>query len=237
MKIILSQDVPNLGEEGDVCVVKNGYARNYLLPTGAAVLYNKTNLAIVASRAKAIDKRKEEKRNNSATLKEKLDKMTLTLVVSAGESGKLFGSVTSMMIQQELAKQGIEVEKKRIEIATRSIKTVGEYSVRIHLYEKEFSLVKLVIESEAEVKRQQIEAQRADDKIKAEKAEAAKKLAAVAKAKAKAEAKEEEAKEAEAEVETKVEAEEVVAEEVVAEEAVAEEAVAEEEVKKTEDQE
>ena len=188
MKIILSQDVPNLGEEGDVCVVKDGYARNYLLPTGAAVLYNKTNLAIVASRAKAIEKRKEDKRRNSATLKEKLDKMTLTLVVSAGESGKLFGSVTSMMIQQELAKQGIEVEKKRIEIATRSIKTVGEYSVRIHLYEKEFSVVKLVIESEAELKRQQIEAKRAADKIKAEEEAEAKKLAAAERAKAKAEA-------------------------------------------------
>ena len=73
MKIILNQDVPNLGEEGDVCVVKDGYARNYLLPTGAAVLYNNENLSIFKSRAAAIEKRKVAKREASASLKEKLD--------------------------------------------------------------------------------------------------------------------------------------------------------------------
>ena len=70
MKIILNQDVPNLGEEGDVCVVKDGYARNYLLPTGAAVLYNNENLSIFKSRAAGIEKRKVAKREASASLKE-----------------------------------------------------------------------------------------------------------------------------------------------------------------------
>ena len=92
MKIILNQDVVNLGEEGDVCVVKDGYARNYLLPTGAAVIYNKANAALFASRAEAIEKRKVAKRAEAASLKEKLDAITLEIVVPAGESGKLFGS-------------------------------------------------------------------------------------------------------------------------------------------------
>ena len=145
MKIILTQDVVNLGEEGDVRVVKNGYARNYLLPTGAAVIYNKTNAAIFASRAAAIEKRKEAKRAEAASLKEKLDALTLTLKVTAGESGKLFGSVTSQMVQDELKKAGFEIERKKIEVATHSIKMTGTYSVLIHLYENESSHVKLIV--------------------------------------------------------------------------------------------
>lgn len=158
MKIILNQDVPNLGEEGDVCEVKNGYARNYLLPSGTAVHYNKSNVAIFASRAAAIEKRKIEKRAAAATLKEKLDSLTLTIVVSAGESGKLFGSVTSSMVQEALAKAGVELERKKIEVATHAIKMTGIYHVRVHLYENEASLVKLVVESEADVKKRNAEA-------------------------------------------------------------------------------
>ena len=172
MKIILNQDVVNLGEEGDVVVVKNGYARNYLLPNNMAVMFNKTNQAIFASRTAAIEKRKEEKRAASASMKEKLDNVEITMVVSAGESGKLFGSVTSAMVQEALAKQGIEVERKKIEVATHSIKMVGTYSVRVRLYEDESAEVKLVVESENALKRRQAEEAKA--KAEADKAEAVK---------------------------------------------------------------
>ena len=185
MKIILNQDVVNLGEEGDVVVVKDGYARNYLLPTGMAVMFNKTNQAILASRAAAIDKRKIEKRSASASLKEKLNKVVLTMVVTAGESGKLFGSVTSSMVQEALAKQGIEVDRKKIEVPTHAIKMVGTYSIRVRLYEDESVELKLVVESEATVKARQV----AEAKAAAEAAKAAAKAEAeAAKAAAKAEA-------------------------------------------------
>ncbi len=180
MKIILNQDVINLGEEGDVVVVKDGYARNYLLPQGIAVVYNRTNMAIVNSRAKAIEVRKIEKRKASASLKEKLDELTLTLVVSAGDTGKLFGSVTSSMIQEALAKEGIEVEKKKIEVASHMIKMVGNYSVRIHLYEKDFATIKIVVESEAQIKQRQAEEKKVAEKAAKEAADAAKKEAAQA---------------------------------------------------------
>ncbi len=180
MKIILNQDVINLGEEGDVVVVKDGYARNYLLPQGIAVVYNRTNMAIVNSRAKAIEVRKSEKRKASASLKEKLDELTLTLVVSAGDTGKLFGSVTSSMIQEALAKEGIEVEKKKIEVASHMIKMVGNYSVRIHLYEKDFATIKIVVESEAQIKQRQAEEKKLAEKAAKEAADAAKKEAAKA---------------------------------------------------------
>ena len=174
MKIILNQDVVNLGEEGDVVNVKDGYARNYLLPNNIAVRFNRTNEAIFASRTAIIEKRKVEKRNASASLKEKLEKVVLTMVVSAGESGKLFGSVTSSMVQEALAKQGIEVERKKIEVSTHTIKMVGTYSIRVRLYEDESAEVKLIVESEA--------------LVKARKAEEAKAAAEAAKAAAKAEA-------------------------------------------------
>ena len=172
MKIILNQDVVNLGEEGDVCVVKDGYARNYLLPTGAAVIYNKSNAAIFASRAAAIEKRKVEKRAEAASLKEKLDAVTLEIVVPAGESGKLFGSVTSIMVQEALSKLGFEIERKKIEVQTHAIKMTGSYTITVHLYENESSQIKLNVVSEAELKeraRKEAEAAKAaEEAIKAE---------------------------------------------------------------------
>ena len=188
MKIILNQDVPNLGEEGDVCVVKDGYARNYLLPTGAAVLYNKENLSIFKSRAAAIEKRKVAKREASASLKEKLDAVTLKLVVSASDSGRLFGSVTSLMIQEELAKLGFSIERKRIEVASHTIKQVGMYSARIHLYENESSVIKLDVVSEAEEKAAQRAAEKAAKEAAEAEAKAAREAEAAAKAAAEAEA-------------------------------------------------
>ncbi|HCG64296.1 MAG TPA: 50S ribosomal protein L9 [Sphaerochaeta sp.] len=208
MKIILNQDVHNLGEEGDVVVVKDGYARNFLLPKGYAVLFNKANQSLFASRTAAIEKRKEEKRKAAASVKEQLDSMNLTLVVSAGESGKLFGSVTNAMVQEALAKNGIEVERKRIEVATHAIKMVGSYSVKVRLYEGESAQVKIEVISESIVKKEE-----------AEKAAAAKAAAKAAAAEAKKQA---------------VEAEEEIVEE-VEEEAYGAEGVDEEETEDDEE--
>ncbi len=184
MKIILNQDVIHLGEEGDVVEVKDGYARNYLLPTKTAVIYSKANAALFKSKAAAIEKRKAEKRAASASIKERLDGVVLTITVPAGESGKLFGSVTSQMVQAELQKLGFEIERKKIEVATHAIKMTGTYSVVVHLYENDMSHVKLIVQSEAE-------------RILAEKKAAEEKAAAEAEAKAQAEAEAAAAAEAE----------------------------------------
>ncbi len=176
MKIILNQDVANLGEEGDVVIVKDGYARNYLLPTKAAVMYNKTNMSLFAARERAITKRKNEKRTLASDLKAKLDETTITLVLSAGESGKLFGSVTSAMVQEELSKLGFEVERKRIEVSSHTIKMVGTYTVRVRLYEEESAEVTVVVESETQVKAREV----ALAKAAAEEAKAAAKAASEA---------------------------------------------------------
>lgn len=166
MKIILNYDVIHVGEEGDVVTVKDGYARNYLLPTGAAVIYNKANAAIFKAKSEQIEKRKIEKRQASASLKERLDQVTLTIVVPAGDSGKLFGSVTSQMVQEALQKEGFEIEKKKLDVPTHSIKMTGTYSIVAHLYENDKSTITLNVISEAEVKAQQKKA--AEEARKAE---------------------------------------------------------------------
>ena len=166
MKLILNQDVHNLGEEGDVVVVKRGYGRNYLLPQGLAVPFNRQNQALFASRAEIIEKRKEEKRQAAASLKDRIDEMTITILVSAGESGRLFGSVTNTMVQEALAKEGIEVEKKRIEVPSHAIKMVGEYKINVRLYEGENAVLSIDVTSEAILKKREA------DKLAAEEAAA-----------------------------------------------------------------
>lgn len=171
MKIILNQDVIHVGEEGDIVTVKDGYARNYLLPTGAAVMYNKANAAIFKQKADQIEKRKIQKREASASLKERLDKVSLTITVPAGESGKLFGSVTALMVQEALLKEGFEIEKKKLDVPTHAIKMTGTYSIVAHLYENDKSVISLTVKSEAEVKAEQKkaaeEAKKAEEEAKA----------------------------------------------------------------------
>lgn len=134
MKVILSSDIPNLGEEGDICTVAPGYARNYLLPKGLVMEHNPRNLAVIESRRAEIDARREEKRNAAAGVKGRLEGDPLVIPVTAGTNGRLFGSVTSATIQEHLAKQGIEIERKQLEIPGNSIKATGTVRVRVRLY-------------------------------------------------------------------------------------------------------
>ena len=154
MKIILNEDVYNLGEEGDVCTVADGYARNFLLPKKLAVPYNNTNIAYFKSRSAAIAKKKEDKRKAALSLKDKIEELNVEIRVSAGDSGKLFGAVTAATIVEALAKEGIHVEKKKVDVPSHNIKMVGIYTVQIRLYENESAVLKInvVNEREAELK-------------------------------------------------------------------------------------
>ncbi|HDQ13526.1 MAG TPA: 50S ribosomal protein L9 [Sediminispirochaeta sp.] len=146
MKVILNEDVSNLGEEGDVREVARGYARNYLFPKNMALPYTKENIAAIENRRAAIEKRKEEKRQNALSLKEKLDGKEVVIKMNVGASGKLFGSVTSAMLVDELQKEGIEVEKKKIDVAAHTIKMLGTYPIRIKLYGGNEAEIKLKVE-------------------------------------------------------------------------------------------
>ncbi len=150
MKVILNVDVKSLGEEGDVKNVANGYARNFLLPRNLAVPYNEATVAIFEARKAEIEARKEQKRKDSASLKEKLEALNLELVMPAAANGKLFGAVTSNVIMEALAKQGFEIERKRIEISGSAIKQVGNYHVTVKLYEAQVAEVKVAVKSQIE---------------------------------------------------------------------------------------
>ena len=135
MKVILNQDVKHLGEEGDVKVVANGYARNFLLPRNLALPYNEMTVAYFEGRKAEIEARKAEKRKDAASLKEKLEAYTVSLVMPAGPNGKMYGAVTNQSVADELQKNGFDIERKRIEIPGNAIKSVGKYHATVRLYE------------------------------------------------------------------------------------------------------
>ncbi len=150
MKVILNQDVYNLGEEGDVCEVARGYARNYLIPEGFAVLHNKQNAAVFESRKAAIEKRKEEKRQASLSLKEKIEETEVVLKVPSGDSGKLFGSVTNANVAEALKSLGLTIERKKIELPEHNLKMLGTYTAKIKLYGNEAADLKIIVKSDSE---------------------------------------------------------------------------------------
>jgi large subunit ribosomal protein L9 len=136
MKVILNKDLPNLGEEGDVCDVNPGYARNYLLPRNLVLQYNNKNLSLLEGRRETIEQRKEEKKKQAMSVKDRLEAEPLTITMPAGENGRLFGSVTSATVAEALEKQGIDVERKQIDIPAKTIKSVGTTKIRVRLYDQ-----------------------------------------------------------------------------------------------------
>jgi large subunit ribosomal protein L9 len=148
MKVILNKDLAPLGEEGDIKDVARGYARNFLFPRNIAMPYTDRTVAILESRREAIEARKEEKRKDALGIKEKLEELDLVVVMPAGANGRLYGAVTSQTVAEELAKQGFEVERKRIELPGNSFKSVGKYKVVIKLYESAAAELAVTVEGQ-----------------------------------------------------------------------------------------
>lgn len=148
MKVILNVDVKHLGEEGDVKNVATGYARNYLLPRDLVVVYNETTAAMFEARKAEIEARKEVKRANAKSLKEKLEAAEVVLEMPAGSNGKLYGAVTATVIAEALAKLGFEIERKRIDIPGLAIKSVGNYHATVKLYEAATAEVKVTVKAQ-----------------------------------------------------------------------------------------
>ena len=167
MKVILNTDIKTLGEEGDIKNVADGYFRNFLRPRRLAVPYNAATVAFFESRKAEIEARKEQKRRDSASLKEKLEALHLEITMPASRNGKLFGAVSAQVISDLLAKNGFEIERKRIEIPGVSIKSVGNYHFSVKLYEAQTA--QMLVSVKGEVSAEAKDA--ADDKAKKAKAE------------------------------------------------------------------
>ena len=145
MKVILNKDLSPLGEEGDVKDVAKGYARNYLFPRCIALPYNEKTIKLFESRREEIEKRKIQKRGDAAGLKEKLESLSIEITMPAGPNGKLYGAVTNQTIVDELAKQGYQIERKKIELPGNSVKNVGKYKATVKLYENAAASVSINI--------------------------------------------------------------------------------------------
>jgi large subunit ribosomal protein L9 len=150
MKVILNKDLSTLGEEGDVKDVARGYARNFLFPRGIALPYTDSTVKLFESRKEEIEARKAEKRKDASGLKEKLEALELVITMPAGANGKLYGAVTSQTIMDEFAKQGYQIERKRIELAATSFKSVGKYKVTVKLYESAAAEITVTVQGHVE---------------------------------------------------------------------------------------
>ena len=173
MKVILNVDVKSLGEEGDVKNVANGYARNFLLPRNLAVPYNEATVAIFEARKAEIEARKELKRKDSASLKEKLEAAELEITMPAGANGKLYGAVTTHVVADALKKNGFDIERKRIDLPGLAIKSVGTYKAIIKLYEAQTAEIHVVVKAQVEEKKEEKPAKkernfRRNEEVKAE---------------------------------------------------------------------
>ena len=134
MNIILLEDIDKVGEKFQVAAVKNGYARNYLIPQKMAIIANRTNLAKLSDYKNREAKKEEKARAIAQGIADKLSGQVLKIGAKAGTSGKIFGSVTTVQIAQALKEQlELDIERRKIEIEG-DVKELGMYTAVIHLH-------------------------------------------------------------------------------------------------------
>jgi len=141
MKVILRKNFDQLGNVGDVVSVKDGYARNYLIPRGIAYQATSGNIRSLDEEKKQIVKREAKELDSAQNLANELEKVSITIPVKVGEEEKIFGSVTNQMIADALHEKGFDVDKRKIEI-TEPIKSLGIYSVSVKLHPSVSAAVK-----------------------------------------------------------------------------------------------
>ena len=134
MQIILLDKVVNLGALGDVVKVKDGYARNFLIPSGRARRATQTAIAEFEARRAELEKAAAAKLAEAQALGEKLAATTVKLSQKAGVDGRLFGSVTNHDVSEELNKQGFAVNKSQVRMPNGPLKNAGDYTVLVHLH-------------------------------------------------------------------------------------------------------
>lgn len=143
MKIILVEDIKKLGKKGDVLDVKDGQARNYLIPNNLAIEANKKNLNALNSKNESIERIDLQNKQAAIDISNKLQKEQLIFKVKEND-GKLFGSITTLSIYEELVKLGYKVNKRNIDLK-KPINTLGDFKVRIKLYNEVFCNISIEV--------------------------------------------------------------------------------------------
>lgn len=146
MKVVLLKDLKGKGKKGDIIEASDGYAKNFLIPQGIAKAGTSSNLNEATQAKKAQEYHTEQARQQAIVTKGELEKTQLKLAVKCGNSGKVFGSVTNKEIAEALAKHNLDIDKKKIEVAT--IKTTGMFDVKIKLFPGVTANIKVEIVAE-----------------------------------------------------------------------------------------
>jgi len=147
MQIILREDIQNLGRPGDVVKVRDGYARNFLLPRNLAIEANPKSIRAFEHQKRLALLRREAKKTEALKIKDRLEALRINLTARAGEEGKLFGSVTNIDIERALREQNIEVERRKIMLA-EPIKQLGEYQVPVKIDPEVEAVLKITVAAE-----------------------------------------------------------------------------------------
>lgn len=144
MKVILLEDVKNVGKKGEILNAKDGYARNFLFPKNLAIEATPVNLKNLEAAQKQKEKKEKEAYEEAKKLEEELTKLTVVIKTKTGENGKLFGAVTSKEIAENIEKEhGLTIDKRKYEMDP--IKSVGEYFVKIKLHPQVNAQVRVVV--------------------------------------------------------------------------------------------
>ena len=135
MEVILKQDIQGLGYKYDTVKVKPGYGRNYLIPKGLAMVASKSNKRMIEENLKQMAHKAEKARNDALELSEKMKEVVLEIGAKVGESGKIFGAVTTLQIADALKEKGFEIDRKKISFPVQP-KEVGEYVALLDLHKE-----------------------------------------------------------------------------------------------------
>jgi large subunit ribosomal protein L9 len=149
MKVILKQDVENVGRKGDIINVTRGYGRNYLVPKKLALEVTASNLKMIAIEQQVLKKKIEQERLSYQDLIKKLNQVSLSFTRKAGEKDHIFGSVSVSDIKEELDKLGFDIDKKKL-VLDEPLKRLGNYAVPIKVYHDDKAEIKVAVVKEEE---------------------------------------------------------------------------------------
>jgi large subunit ribosomal protein L9 len=133
MEVILKQDMPGIGYKYDTVKVKAGYGRNFLIPKGIAILANNSNRKMIDENIRQASHKAEKMKNDALAIAEKIQALNIEIGAKTGESGKIFGAVTSLQLADVLTENGFDIDRRRINFQSE-IKTVGDYVATIELH-------------------------------------------------------------------------------------------------------
>ncbi|MGC6414997.1 MAG: 50S ribosomal protein L9 [Bacteroidia bacterium] len=146
MKVILREDIKNLGYKDDVVEVKSGYGRNYLIPQGKASLATESALKMLAEDLRQREFKQDKLKKDAEAIATKLDGTSIKVATKAGASGKIFGSITSLQIANALKEKGFEVDRRKI--VTDDIKELGTHSATVNLFKEISATISIEVVTE-----------------------------------------------------------------------------------------